>query len=67
MSIWADRQIHALNRRVEELSVQIDELSRRLDPGGSTTAKDAIPATSLTQEPLDKRTREWREWKQMNS
>lgn len=52
MSIWADQRVKELLQRVTRLELMFEELK---------PAKVEIPATP---EPLDKRTREWREWKQ---
>ena len=54
MSIWADQQIRDLNNKVKELDERLQALE----------AKEELPAIP---EPLDKRTKEWQQWKNANS
>ena len=56
MSIWADRQIHALNRRLEEFEARL----KALEQGDKENTSTAVPQ-------FDKRTKEYREWKNANS
>lgn len=56
MSIWADRQIHALNLKVEELEKRMYALEKE------DKVNPPIPIT-----PPDLRTKEGRAWKNANS
>ncbi len=53
MSLWADQQVKELLNRVRVLEIAVEEMNK--------PAKVLQPATP---EPQDKRTKEWREWKQ---
>ena len=54
MSLWADARIRELLARVAALEHQNSELKELITP-------------RINGEPSDKRTREWREWKNANS
>lgn len=59
MSIWADRQIHALNARVSILEERIKTLQN--------ASPFAVPPEGIPVEKLDHRTKEYKLWKTANS
>jgi hypothetical protein len=63
MSIWADRQIHALNARVSILEERI----KTLQNASQNPSPFAVPPEGIPVEKLDHRTREYKAWKIANS
>lgn len=61
MSLWADREILKLIRRCDELEKRVSSMEK------PSVDVDALIQTFVEQEPQDKRTREWKEWKTRNS
>jgi hypothetical protein len=68
MSIWADRQIHALNARVSILEERIKTLQNASqNPSPFAVPPEGIPVGNAVVEKLDHRTREYKAWKIANS
>lgn len=62
MSMWTDREVVTLIKKVAALEKQVkalEEEAGKFFPLGTTDTVEVPPK-------LDKRTREWREWKQAN-
>lgn len=58
MSIWADQKIREILDELERLKARISALEASPEP---------IPSVGISVERLDKRTKEYKEWKNANS
>jgi len=63
MSMWTDRELKALIRRVDALEARVAFIA----PPEYVDVGHCTKGDTLKQEPPDKRTKEWREWKHANS
>ena len=60
MSLWTDRELKSLIARV-------DELEKRLLLVEGHNNYPVVPTDGISPQPLDKRTKEYKEWKNANS
>jgi hypothetical protein len=60
MSLWTDRELKQLIHRVNELEMRLSEVERKAGP------PDAMALLRAASD-IDKRSKEYREWKNANS